>query len=108
MENFGYFVVIGSLAGPANPITGLLLTVVGAVFSAAAGYIGMRGNQSTRTAQAAKTSLSKALSVSFTGGSVMGLGVAGLAVLGWQCIHHFIYAVCYSYTAGTGIFRRYA
>ena len=35
-----------------------------------------------RTAQAARTSLSKALKVSFTGGSVMGLGVAGLAVLG--------------------------
>jgi K(+)-stimulated pyrophosphate-energized sodium pump len=35
-----------------------------------------------RTTQAAKTSLKKALQVSFTGGSVMGLGVAGLAVLG--------------------------
>jgi K(+)-stimulated pyrophosphate-energized sodium pump len=35
-----------------------------------------------RTAEAAKTSLSKALKVSFTGGSVMGMGVAGLAVLG--------------------------
>jgi K(+)-stimulated pyrophosphate-energized sodium pump len=35
-----------------------------------------------RTAQAARTSLSKALAVSFGGGSVMGLGVAGLAVLG--------------------------
>ena len=30
----------------------------------------------------ARTSLAKALKVSFTGGSVMGLGVAGLAVLG--------------------------
>ena len=35
-----------------------------------------------RTAQAARTSLRKALNVSFTGGAVMGLGVAGLAVLG--------------------------
>jgi K(+)-stimulated pyrophosphate-energized sodium pump len=35
-----------------------------------------------RTANAARTSLSRALNVSFTGGSVMGLGVAGLAVLG--------------------------
>jgi K(+)-stimulated pyrophosphate-energized sodium pump len=35
-----------------------------------------------RTAQAARSSLSKALEVSFTGGAVMGLGVAGLAVLG--------------------------
>jgi K(+)-stimulated pyrophosphate-energized sodium pump len=35
-----------------------------------------------RTAQAARSSLAKALNVSFTGGSVMGMGVAGLAVLG--------------------------
>ncbi len=58
--------------------------VLGAVFSATAGYIGMRvaTKANVRTAQAARTSLSKALNVSFTGGSVMGLGVAGLAVLG--------------------------
>jgi K(+)-stimulated pyrophosphate-energized sodium pump len=35
-----------------------------------------------RTAQAARTSLAKALQVSFTAGSVMGMGVAGLAILG--------------------------
>jgi K(+)-stimulated pyrophosphate-energized sodium pump len=35
-----------------------------------------------RTTHAARTSFSKALSVSFSGGSVMGMGVAGLAVLG--------------------------
>ena len=58
--------------------------IIGAVSSALAGFIGMRiaTKANVRTAQAAKTSLSKALSVSFTGGSVMGLGVAGLAVLG--------------------------
>jgi K(+)-stimulated pyrophosphate-energized sodium pump len=58
--------------------------VIGAVFSAVAGYIGMRvaTKANVRTAQAARTSLKKALAVSFTGGSVMGLGVAGLAVLG--------------------------
>lgn len=58
--------------------------VLGAVFSATAGYIGMKvaTKANVRTAQAARTSLSKALKVSFTGGSVMGLGVAGLAVLG--------------------------
>jgi K(+)-stimulated pyrophosphate-energized sodium pump len=33
-------------------------------------------------AEAARTSLSKALNVAFTGGAVMGLGVAGLAVFG--------------------------
>jgi K(+)-stimulated pyrophosphate-energized sodium pump len=58
--------------------------VIGAVFSATAGYIGMKvaTKANVRTAQAAKTSLAKALKVSFTGGSVMGLGVSGLAVLG--------------------------
>ncbi|MEP0366964.1 MAG: sodium-translocating pyrophosphatase [Cyclobacteriaceae bacterium] len=58
--------------------------VIGAVFSALAGNIGMRiaTAANVRTTQAAKTSLPKALKVSFTGGTVMGLGVAGLAVFG--------------------------
>ena len=58
--------------------------IIGAVFSATAGYIGMKvaTKANVRTTQAARTSLKQALKVSFTGGSVMGLGVAGLAVLG--------------------------
>ncbi|MFN3917041.1 MAG: sodium-translocating pyrophosphatase [Flavobacteriales bacterium] len=58
--------------------------VIGAVFSAIAGNIGMRiaTAANTRTTEAARTSLSKALKVSFSGGTVMGLGVAGLAVFG--------------------------
>jgi K(+)-stimulated pyrophosphate-energized sodium pump len=58
--------------------------IVGAVFSATAGFIGMKvaTKANVRTTQAARTSLKKALQVSFTGGTVMGLGVAGLAVLG--------------------------
>jgi K(+)-stimulated pyrophosphate-energized sodium pump len=58
--------------------------VVGAVFSAVAGNIGMRvaTDANVRTTEAAKTSLPNALKVSFGGGTVMGLGVAGLAVLG--------------------------
>jgi K(+)-stimulated pyrophosphate-energized sodium pump len=58
--------------------------LLGALFSALAGFIGMRiaTKANVRTAQAARTSLSKALEVSFAGGSVMGMGVAGLAVLG--------------------------
>ncbi|MBW0178311.1 sodium-translocating pyrophosphatase [Sediminibacterium sp.] len=61
-----------------------LAFVLGAICSAVAGYIGMKvaTKANVRTAQAARTSLSKALNVSFTGGAVMGLGVAGLAVLG--------------------------
>ena len=58
--------------------------IIGALFSALAGFIGMKiaTRANVRTAQAARSSLSKALQVSFTGGSVMGMGVAGLAVLG--------------------------
>lgn len=58
--------------------------IIGAVLSAFAGYIGMRSatKANVRTTQAAKTSLKQALKVSFTGGTVMGLGVAGLAILG--------------------------
>ncbi|GAB4155926.1 MAG: sodium-translocating pyrophosphatase [Winogradskyella sp.] len=58
--------------------------IFGAVFSGLAGNIGMRiaTDANARTAEAAKTSLPHALKVSFGGGTVMGLGVAGLAVLG--------------------------
>ena len=58
--------------------------IIGAVFSAFAGWIGMSiaTKANVRTTQAARTSLKKALEVSFTGGTVMGLGVAGLAILG--------------------------
>jgi len=70
-----------------------LAFVVGAVFSALAGFIGMRiaTKANVRTAEAAKTSLSKALKVSFTGGSVMGMGVAGLAVLGLGAVFIILY-----------------
>jgi K(+)-stimulated pyrophosphate-energized sodium pump len=58
--------------------------IFGAFFSALAGNIGMRiaTQANVRTTQAAKTSLPQALKISFGGGTVMGLGVAGLAVLG--------------------------
>ncbi len=86
-----YFVIIGALLlavmGFSNENSHWSIAVafiIGAFFSALAGYIGMRvaTKANVRTAQAARTSLAKALQVSFTGGSVMGLGVAGLAVLG--------------------------
>jgi len=86
-----YFVIIVSLLlavlSTSNEHSHWLIAfafIIGAVFSALAGYIGMKvaTRANVRTAEAAKTSLSKALKVSFTGGSVMGHGVAGLAVLG--------------------------
>jgi K(+)-stimulated pyrophosphate-energized sodium pump len=87
----GYFVaivgVLLAVMATANPHSHWSIAVafvVGAVLSALAGFIGMKAatKANVRTAQAARTSLSKALNVSFTGGSVMGVGVAGLAVLG--------------------------
>ncbi|WP_445456862.1 sodium-translocating pyrophosphatase [Flavobacterium sp. HNIBRBA15423] len=86
------FFVIGAsivLAGVAYFVdtTSYLIIVafiIGAIFSALAGNMGMKIATKTnvRTTQAARTSLPKALKVSFGGGTVMGLGVAGLAVLG--------------------------
>lgn len=75
--------VMGSTNANSHWSIGLAF-VVGAIFSACAGFIGMKiaTKANVRTAEAARTSLSKALKVSFTGGSVMGMGVAGLAVLG--------------------------
>ena len=69
--------------------------LVGAFFSALAGFIGMRiaTKANVRTADAARTSLSKALDVSFAGGSVMGMGVAGLAVLGLGSLFIILYSV---------------
>ncbi len=87
----GYFVVIVGIllavmagANPHSHWSIAIAFVIGAVLSATAGYIGMKAatKANVRTAQAARTSLSKALNVSFTGGAVMGVGVAGLAVLG--------------------------
>ena len=67
--------------------------LIGAFFSAFAGYIGMNiaTRANVRTTEAAKTSLPKALKVSFAGGSVMGLGVAGLAILGLSTLFIIFY-----------------
>ena len=86
-----YFVIIAALLlgvmgfSSANSHWSIAISFIcGAILSACAGFIGMKvaTKANVRTAQAARSSLAKALQVSFTGGSVMGLGVAGLAVLG--------------------------
>jgi K(+)-stimulated pyrophosphate-energized sodium pump len=97
-----YFVIIAALLlavmGNSNPHSHwsiALAFVLGAVLSATAGYIGMRSatKANVRTAQAARTSLRQALKVSFTGGSVMGMGVAGLAVLGLSSLFILLKAI---------------
>ncbi len=85
------FVVIVSVAlavvsfiVPTTHILIVIAFIFGAFFSALAGNMGMKIATKTnvRTTQAARTSLPDALKISFGGGTVMGLGVAGLAVLG--------------------------
>ncbi len=81
--------------------------VIGAIFSALAGNVGMRiaTEANARTAEAAKTSLPNALKVSFGGGTVMGLGVAGLAVLGLSLLFWFF--LSQFMTEGGGLLHGY-
>ena len=85
-----FVVIAGILLGVVSSIVPsthwfiVVAFVIGAVFSAVAGNLGMRIATDTnlRTTHAARTSLPQALKVSFRGGTVMGLGVAGMAVFG--------------------------
>ena len=79
--------------GFANPslsrgLSMALCFVAGSVLSAAAGYMGMTiaVHANVRTATAANESLSKAFNLSFRAGSVMGLAMVGIAVLGMSTI----------------------
>ena len=66
--------------------------LIGAVFSVCAGYVGMNvaTKANVRTAAAAKSSgMNKALGVAFSGGSVMGMCVVGLGLLGCAAIYAF-------------------
>ncbi len=103
-----YFAVIaafllgwsGTLVETSSPVIALSF-LIGAVFSATAGYFGMNiaTKANVRTTQAARTSLKGALKVAFTGGTVMGLGVAGLAVLGISTLFIIFYQI---YVVNTG------
>ena len=67
-----------------------LCFLVGAAFSVAAGYVGMNvaTKANVRTANAARTSgMNRALSLAFAGGSVMGMCVVGLGLLGCAVIY---------------------
>ncbi len=81
-------VVAGLVAfAPGLGIRTAIAFIGGAICSVAAGFIGMKGatKANVRTAQAAETfkpDPSKALSVAFNGGSVMGLAVASLGLVG--------------------------
>ncbi|MEC9209394.1 MAG: sodium-translocating pyrophosphatase [Bacteroidota bacterium] len=89
---------IVSLVVPSTHWLIVIAFICGAIFSAYAGNIGMKIATKTnvRTTQAARTSLPDALKVSFGGGTVMGLGVAGLAVLGLTAF----FIIFYNYFMG--------
>ena len=102
---FGVFVAIllsfaGTLVENSDWPIGIAFAI-GAFTSAFAGYIGMKiaTKANVRTAQAARTSLTRALAVSFTGGSVMGIGVASLAVIGLSVLFIIFYSI---YVGATG------
>jgi K(+)-stimulated pyrophosphate-energized sodium pump len=84
----------GTLVETSSPIIAVSF-IIGAVFSATAGYFGMNiaTKANVRTTQAARTDLKGALKVAFTGGTVMGLGVAGLAVLGLSTLFIIFYRI---------------
>jgi K(+)-stimulated pyrophosphate-energized sodium pump len=69
----------------------VLAFVIGAFLSALAGFVGMRvaTKANVRTTNAARTSLAKALNISFSGGAVMGLSVAALGILGLSLLFIF-------------------
>ena len=79
--------------------------ICGAFLSAFAGFIGMRiaTKANVRTTQAARTSLAKALDVSFTGGTVMGLGVAGLAIIGLGSLFIVFYTIYVKNVTGSTV-----
>jgi K(+)-stimulated pyrophosphate-energized sodium pump len=107
-----YFVVItalllawsGTTVVTSSPLIAISF-IIGAFLSAFAGYLGMRiaTKANVRTTQAAKTSLAQALKVSFTGGTVMGLGVAGLAIVGLGSLFIVFYQYFVVQVAGSKI-----
>ena len=83
----GMFIILSLV-----PSLGIKVSVsflVGAVFSTLAGYFGMRAAiiANVRTAEAAKQSLNQAFKFAFSGGSIMGLLVVGLGVLGLTLVY---------------------
>ena len=86
------FLAIGLFLGENSWITAVCF-LCGAIFSILAGYVGMNvaTKANVRTANAARTSgMNKALSIAFSGGSVMGMCVVGLGLLGASVLYIII------------------
>ncbi|MET3498410.1 K(+)-stimulated pyrophosphate-energized sodium pump [Mucilaginibacter sp. SG538B] len=94
----------GTTVTTSSPVIAISF-LIGAFLSAFAGYLGMRiaTKANVRTTQAARTSLAQALKVSFTGGTVMGLGVAGLAIIGLGSLFIVFYQFYVVKVAGSSV-----
>ena len=79
----GLLLYSGTISDGSHPLIALSF-IFGAICSGLAGFIGMRvaTKANVRTTNAARTGLGKALEVAFAGGSVMGLAVVALGVIG--------------------------
>ncbi len=87
-----FVVVLAAVLGIfINPLTALCFTV-GAIFSALAGYVGMNvaTRANVRTAHAARSGISPALTIAFSSGTIMGMMVAGLGLLGLGVLYIWI------------------
>ena len=92
----GVFVALVAVllfVGYDNDLNIALAFIFGALCSGLAGFIGMWSAtaSNSRTTNAARTSLNDALIVAFSGGSVMGMCVAGLGVMGLSLLFLFLY-----------------
>ena len=74
-----------------NPLTAVSF-IVGGIFSAIAGYIGMSvaTMANVRTAHAARSGINPALKIAFSSGTIMGMLVAGLGLLGLSLLYLII------------------
>jgi K(+)-stimulated pyrophosphate-energized sodium pump len=87
-----FIVVVAIIISACLSVKTAACFVGGACFSILAGYFGMNvaTKANVRTTQAASRSMSEALKIAFSGGSVMGLGVVGLGILGLS-IAYFVF-----------------
>ena len=106
------FLAIGLFLGENSWITAVCF-LCGALFSILAGYVGMNvaTKANVRTANAARTSgMNKALSIAFSGGSVMGMCVVGLGLLGCSMIYILTgdYKILFGFSLGASSIALFA